>query len=68
MVSIWTNVDFWWGSGWARPAEYDELVAWLIENVGPEGDSWIVNELPGMKTEIVIWDNNKATLTALRWK
>lgn len=67
MVSIHTKVRYYGLSGYDKNVEYRELVNWLLENIGTTDKDWALNTLPGGGTEIILWDNNKATLAQLRW-
>ena len=69
MKAIRTNVP-WIGrrdyrSEFKQP-KTEELVGWLMENVGEIYVDWDVMEYLG-RTEIILWKDSKATLTMLRW-
>lgn len=46
--------------------QFNELTDWMEKNVGPYYKAWDRFAF-GKFTEIIVWDDRKATLVALRW-
>lgn len=61
MKSIYTKIPYYaFHPGW------NEMHEWMSEHVGKKNKEWETYAIGGY-TEIIVWDNNKAPLVALRW-
>ena len=58
--SIYTKVPYY------SIEEAAELTQWMLSNVGKFYVDWDRYQY-GKYTEIVVWDNDKASMVALRW-